>query len=286
VQPDWVQANPHAIERSLARALNRPSGGWYVMGASRAVGLQRYRVDGRDLVAFRDADGLVVGADQCPHMGARVSEGSVVDGCLVCPWHGLTLDRHRPGWPTLTAYDDGLLAWVQLEPGTDAPILAKRPDAFMDGVIEMDVGCEPRDIIANRLDPWHGTHFHPYAFSALEVLEADEDELRLNVTYRVAGRFGFPVTATFHSPEPRTIVMTIVDGEGAGSVVETHATPIEPGRTRLVEATLATSERPGFRHAVSAAPAIRPAIRWAARRLWRDDARYAERLYELRQSSD
>ena len=29
--------------------------------------------------------------------------------------------------------------------------------------------CEPQDVIANRLDPWHGSWFHPYAFSHLIV---------------------------------------------------------------------------------------------------------------------
>ena len=29
--------------------------------------------------------------------------------------------------------------------------------------------CEPQDVIANRLDPWHGAWFHPYAFSHLVV---------------------------------------------------------------------------------------------------------------------
>ncbi len=76
--------------------------------------------------------------------------------------------------------------------------------------------------------------------------------------------------------------MTIVEGEGRGSVVETHATPIERGRTSIVEATLATSERPGFLYAVKFSRYIRPFIERSARRLWVDDAAYAERLYALR----
>jgi Domain of unknown function (DUF5914) len=78
--------------------------------------------------------------------------------------------------------------------------------------------------------------------------------------------------------------MTVVRGEGEGSVVETHATPIEPGRTAVVEATLATSNRPGFAAALHAATILRPLVRWAARRLWVDDATYAERLHVLRRS--
>ncbi len=50
--------------------------------------------------------------------------------------------------------------------------------------------------------------------------------------------------------------MTIVDGEGIGSVVETHATPLTKGRTAIIEATLATSERAGVRAARVATPSV------------------------------
>jgi isorenieratene synthase len=104
----------------------------------------------------------------------------------------------------------------------------------------------------------------------------------VRVAKRLIGRLCVETDAIFHSPEPRTIVMTIVEGEGKGSVVETHATPIEPGRTEVVEATLATSDRQGFRHARKIQGLIRPFIERSARRLWVDDAAYAERLYVLR----
>jgi hypothetical protein len=287
--PDWAQANPAAIDRALQRALALPSGGWYVLGASRDIRAApvRFTVDGRDLVAWRDSDGApLVGSDVCPHMGASLADGTVRDGCVVCPWHGLAIGRDGHGrWRTVPAHDDGVLVWARLgsdEEATSAPILAKRPDVHIDAVMRVDAACEPRDVIANRLDPWHGTHFHPYSFSRLHMLGTSDDELRMEVTYRIVGRIGVPVVAAFACPEPRTIVMTIVDGDGAGSVVETHATPLGPGRTAIIEATLASSERDGFRHAVRAAALIRPALRWASRRLWVDDARYAERLYALR----
>jgi hypothetical protein len=153
--------------------------------------------------------------------------------------------------------------------------------------------CEPADVIANRLDPWHGAFFHPYAFRDLTVLDdgAETGVLTLDVTYRIAGRLGVPVRATFHCPEPRTIVMTIIDGEGTGSVVETHATPVAsaaPGRapaTDVIEATIATSDRRGFDRALVAEPVVRPLMRLAAARLWRDDTAYAERLAALRQAA-
>lgn len=76
--------------------------------------------------------------------------------------------------------------------------------------------------------------------------------------------------------------MTIIDGEGAGSVVETHATPLYDGRTAIIEATLACSERPGFRIASLARSMMRKRIEKVAKRLWAEDATYAERCYALR----
>ena len=81
--------------------------------------------------------------------------------------------------------------------------------------------------------------------------------------------------------------MRILDGEGAGSVVETHATPLGRGpdgrpRTAVIEAVVADSGRPGFAVARAAAPALRPLMRRTAARLWRDDLAYAERRYQLR----
>jgi hypothetical protein len=96
-----------------------------------------------------------------------------------------------------------------------------------------------------------------------------------------------PVRAEFSCPDARTIVMRITEGEGVGSVVETHATPLgtdERGQplTMVTEATIAHSGRPGFAIARWMAPLLRPSIRKTARRLWVDDLLYAERRYELR----
>jgi len=286
--PDWVQANPRRIEEDLRSALALPSGGWYAIDASRAIRAapRVYRIAGHELVAWRSGTELRVAPNACPHMGASLADGPVRDGRLVCPWHGLELGGQRHGaWCPLPAHDDGVLAWVRLddgEPATAAPIVAPRPTEYIDSVMRMEAECEPRDVIANRLDPWHGVHYHPHTFKRLKVIGVGEGRLVVRVVYGITDRIGIEVDATFHCPDPRTITMTIVGGEGTGSVVETHATPLRSGRTAILEATLATSERPGFRRAMRAAWLIRPFILRAQRKLWAEDAAYAERRYALR----
>jgi nitrite reductase/ring-hydroxylating ferredoxin subunit len=304
--PTYADAKPALIEAAVKRAQSRPSGNWFVLGASRDVRPGRpygVTVDGAELVAWRDADGrLVVGPGACPHLGAPLSAAAVDCGELVCRWHGLRVGgRGGAGWRPLPACDDGVLAWVRLdasggEPSLPAPVLSARPalSHSVHAVATLVGVCEPEDIVANRLDPWHGAWFHPYFFSELSVLAAPEevtadedDRFTVSVTFRVSPGLGVPVRAEFSCPEPRTVVMRITEGEGAGSVVETHATPLGRGpdgrpRTAVIEAVVAQSGRPGFALARWAAPALRPAIKRAAARLWRDDLAYAERRYRLR----
>lgn len=296
------------IDAALRRAMARPAGNWYVLGASSTLRPRRplgRSVAGVELVAWRDTDGRPhVGPGACPHLGAPLCDGSVHGGRLVCRWHGLALAADgRPGWTPYPAYDDGVLLWVRLDRvGGEAPLPAppvpSRPPvgAAVVAVASVAGRCEPADVVANRLDPWHGSWFHPYSFVNLRVLSAPppapnhpeaEDRFVVEVSYRVAGSLGVPVTAEFRCPGPRTVLMTIVSGAGTGSVVETHATPVGPGpdgspRTAVTEATYAHSGRHAFALARATAPLLRPLIRRASLRLWRDDLTYAERRYAQR----
>ncbi|MFG2576947.1 DUF5914 domain-containing protein [Streptomyces sp. NPDC048481] len=328
-RPTWREARPAVIAQALKRAQARPSGNWFVVGATRDVPADRplaRTVAGREIVVWRDAAGrLVAGPGVCPHLGAPLRDSPVRCGTLVCHWHGLAL-RGGPfaGWEPLPAHDDGVLVWVRLddvggEPPLDAPVVPARPapDRAVTAVYVGVGACEPEDVVANRLDPWHGAWFHPYSFVDLTVVgapaataaghtregtEADgaadgetggdaaaarEDGFVVDVSFRLAGRLVVPVRAVFTAPEPRTVVMHITEGEGRTSVVETHATPLgadERGRPRtaVVEAVVAASDRRGFAVARRMSPLLRPLVRAAAGRLWRDDLAYAERRWQLR----
>ncbi len=293
-EPDWRLADPRAIRIALARASAKPSGGWVVLDASRhlkeAGGPRKYEVAGREWVAWWTPRGPRAAPDACPHMGASLSTGRVdAQGQLVCPWHGMRLcDAKHGGWAPLRTHDDGVLTWIRLgsmlHPGetpTEAPFLPHRPARFLDAVVRCELRCEPEDVIANRLDPWHGAHFHPHSFARLRVVTQDDESITVRVVYRILGRIGMEVDARFHCPDPRTIVMSIVAGEGVGSVVETHATPVGVGRTAMLEATLATSSRPSMAW-LPRATFLRGMVHARAARLWKDDAEYCERTYALR----
>lgn len=302
--PTWREARPALIDGALKRASARPSGNWFVVGASRDVrtgGRPCGRtVGGTEVVLWRSDTGeLRAGPGACPHLGAPLRESRVVCGTLVCHWHGLALDGGPfAGWEPFPVHDDGVLVWVRLdavggEEPSERPVVPERPapGGGVDAVFTAVGRCEPQDVVANRLDPWHGSWFHPYSFVDLTVarppLGDGDDVFVVDVSFRVTGRLVVPVRAEFTAPEPRTVVMRITEGEGSTSVVETHATPLTAEgaarpRTAVVEAVVAASDRRGFALARAAAPVLRPLMRRTAGRLWRDDLAYAERRWALR----
>jgi phenylpropionate dioxygenase-like ring-hydroxylating dioxygenase large terminal subunit len=71
--------------------------GWFaVLRADEVVPgrVSPFRFAGKELVAFRDARGEVAVLDAvCPHFGAHFGRGGTVrDGCIRCPFHGLEFD--------------------------------------------------------------------------------------------------------------------------------------------------------------------------------------------------
>lgn len=288
-QPDWQAAEPHWIAGALGQALTHPAGGWHVVAASGGLRKKPLAVQvlGRSLVLWRSGQGVYATGDQCPHLGARWSDGQVADGRLVCPWHGLAFDVTAPCSPLLPTHDDGVLVWVQLpgEAPLPAPVLPLRPAQALVSVMTLPARCTPREVLENRLDPWHGAHFHRHSFARLAVLERAEDSITVRVAFRVAGPLAIEVDARFDCPQARCIAMTIVEGEGAGSVVETHGTELGADRCQITEAVFATSSRPGFGVARRLGALVAPYMRFAARRLWVEDAAYCERRFDLRQQA-
>ncbi len=92
----------HLTAAWKARARASPVGGDEVEGWLDA-GLATEIPDGRAVIVtpatgeriavFRDGESLHAIANACRHQGGPLGEGRIVDGCVVCPWHGF---QYRP----------------------------------------------------------------------------------------------------------------------------------------------------------------------------------------------
>lgn len=67
---------------------------WHAVALSREVTVRPLRrlLFGRAIALWRSPGGVRALADVCPHRGAPLSGGVVVDGALACPYHGYRFD--------------------------------------------------------------------------------------------------------------------------------------------------------------------------------------------------
>ena len=319
----WLNARPSQIEAALRHALTKASGGWFALDSSSRLRRSRrpraYRVDGRELVVWSALGQLHVAPNRCPHMGARLDEGHVCDGAIVCPWHGLALGAGGHGaWQALSSYDDGALLWARFEtedelagdasysstrysmPEEQAvwqrPPLPQRPERHLSAVARIEVDCDPEDIVARRLDPWFGLQARAPQIAAREVIEESDERIVIRADARVFGPRRESVELSIECPSARSVVMTSLSGPSAGSTIETHATPIAEGKTAVVEATFVATPAPDeapralSRRVASACAsrmrrALGPWLSLQTRRRWRGDTSYVERLCELRRQA-
>lgn len=119
---------------------------WYV--ACTAGELGRERPLGRvileeALVLFRDEAGHAVCLlDRCLHRNAMLSEGTLREGCLRCPYHGWTYDAQ------------GRCVQVPCGSATPRTALERFPTRELDGLVWVYMG-DPASI---RCEPWRFPH--------------------------------------------------------------------------------------------------------------------------------
>lgn len=111
---------------------------WYVAAEAKALGqkpLARTLL-GEAVVLYRGPQGQAIALrDRCPHRGAALSPGRVVDGCLECPYHGW-----RFGAEGACAHIPSLAEGGKIPSGTQAQSLPVRES---DGYLWVWLGDGP-----------------------------------------------------------------------------------------------------------------------------------------------
>ncbi len=144
---------------------------------------------GLPIVLYRGAEGRIAALeDFCPHRGAALSLGSVVDGNLMCGYHGLVMDCHGKavsmpmqrvgGFPCIRSYPveerhgfvwiwpgDAALADVSAIP--DLPWADDPEWAFGGGLYHIQ--CSYRLMIDNLMDLTHEAYVHAGSIGQDEI---------------------------------------------------------------------------------------------------------------------
>ena len=166
-------------------------GQWYVVAKSVEVGRGRphdVRALGRDLVLWRGADGAIhCLEDRCPHRGAPLSRGEVLDGRIACRYHGVTLDgtgivvcvpamqncplegQHGAQSYAVREANDGVFVYFPSAENPE-PQPLDLPHELIDGehaafLCTAPWGCNYRYALDNLVDPMHGPYLHAGTFT-------------------------------------------------------------------------------------------------------------------------
>jgi vanillate O-demethylase monooxygenase subunit len=187
-----------------------PLNAWYVACTPQEIDdkpLGR-RICNQPLVLYRDANGEVAALeDFCPHRGAPLSLGRVIEGQLVCGYHGLAMGCDgktvsMPGqrvdrFPCIRRYPvverhgfiwvwpgDAALAnpdLIHACPWADSPEWAYGGGLF-------HIGCDYRLMIDNLMDLTHETYVHATSIGQKEIDETPS-ETRVEGTEVITSRF-------------------------------------------------------------------------------------------------
>ncbi|WP_406504786.1 Rieske 2Fe-2S domain-containing protein [Streptomyces sp. NBC_00212] len=248
---------------------------WYVALTSRQLTHKPQSVDlfGRRLVAWRDRDGRpVLMPRACPHMGASLADGKVVDGQLRCSFHHWRFDgtgacaavpgaghipraaRLRP-YPTLERHGY-IWAWYGSEeplfPLPELPALAAGTSRRRGFRLADTTNATVRRILENTYDPDHLVALHGLDVAGplgLRMLDgphetpdhgppiAHEAWLGAELTWpRYAGRLG-AVTRLLGTNARRFVLR--VDGWPSGQRISYYADGVPQYRLLLATTPIA-----------------------------------------------
>ena len=182
---------------------------WFVVATSKAVRpgtVRSFDALGRRFALYRTEAGSLHALDaSCPHLGADLGEGRVVDDTVQCAFHGWRLGpdgtcRHAPGlaappdrcvrsypvqerWGLVWLFNGERPLFDLPGPPPEARVRVVRPPS-------QTIRCHPHLVVANGLDTGH--------FQALHGMRlTDEPTLMVEPPYRVAvGLRGHPRSPT------------------------------------------------------------------------------------------
>ncbi|MEM9418749.1 MAG: Rieske 2Fe-2S domain-containing protein [Planctomycetota bacterium] len=196
-----VFANPDMLVRS-----------WYVVAKSKPLRIDHplsVEAIGRRLVLWRKTDGSVTALDaRCPHLGADLGQGQIIDGALRCPFHHWRFDsagrcvdtpdedplpdRCAKTYPAVDAHG---LIWVYngQDPAFELPVSpnsGERCEFRRWLPPSQSIGCHPHLVVGNGLDARHFGALHGMEVAATPRFEAlDDHRLRLHLCGRPSSRW-------------------------------------------------------------------------------------------------
>lgn len=192
--------------RSLSRFANAAAvcEGWYPVARARRIAsgqVRRVWIGERDLVLYRDLAGALRALDRrCPHLGADLAQGRVVERGLECAFHGWCWRADGVGSAgggvgtrrirAYAAREKWGLAWIWAGDGPpkyELPEPAPENRAHVLRLPPQRLACHPHVMLGNGLDLAHVGPVHRFRFEEDPTLDLEPPH---RLSAEIHARFG------------------------------------------------------------------------------------------------
>lgn len=122
-----------------------------------------YNIGKLPLVTWFDKDKPMTTVNICTHMGSKLDEGTIKNGCLKCPYHGLEYSDDKTFGETMVFQDK---LWWSYEPTKKCPpaIPFYKNRKYETSYIKIDVNANIIDCAFNTMDINHPAYIHNNIF--------------------------------------------------------------------------------------------------------------------------
>ena len=167
--------------------------GWYAVGSARRIqrgGIERVWIGTRDLVVYRDLSGALHAVERsCPHLGADLTKGKVIEKGLQCAFHQWcwgadgTCTANGRRITTYAVRERWGIVWIWAggTPAYELPGPEPRNERHVLRLPPQRIGCHPHVVLGNGLDLTHVIGVHRFRFEDDPVVEPEPPH-RLSVS--------------------------------------------------------------------------------------------------------
>ena len=136
---------------------------WHCIGITKNVDFKspyKFNVGELPLVLWKDNnDNLLSAINICRHLGSKLDEGPIVNGSLLCPYHGLKHDK-KQSYGRIMEYQDRL--WWSYKPVRKTPhsIPFYSKEGYVTQHLQIDMNVGLKDCAYNSMDLHHPEFVH------------------------------------------------------------------------------------------------------------------------------
>ncbi len=228
--------------------LKSPFTQWFCVDIAKNIDKSKpyaFSVGELPLVAWFNETRPITTLNICKHMGSKLDQGRIQDGCLMCPYHNI---RHNSNdaFGTAIIHEDKL--WWSYEPLSNQPPTTPyyKNKEYSTLMFTMDMDANIQDCIFNTLDINHFAHIHGNIFGKnmplMNYKYKKYNDNKLSIQYKYdtnrnmelikKGLENFQNFQVFQYPHTSTAIISLNKNEKL--IININMLPLAPNKTRWI----------------------------------------------------